>query len=213
MPVEDVLRWGWIAPAASAVTWDFDRYGAIFQRQAQLVREAGALAELPQHLTGLAWYEAFTGDLAGARLLVAEIDSVATATGMPLPPFAALRLRSLQGREADTAPLIAATVEQAAAAGQGIAAVTAQWAAAVLYNGLGRYDDAARAAGEVVAHAMAPFMSNFALPELIEAEARRGDTRGRCRRLRTPGRDDAAGSNRLVGWHRGALSRAPRRRR
>ena len=57
MPVEDVVLWGWIAPAASAVTWDFDRYGAIFERQAQLVRNAGALAELPQHLTGLAWHK------------------------------------------------------------------------------------------------------------------------------------------------------------
>ena len=74
MPVEDVLRWGWIAPAASASTWDADRYGAIFERQAQLVRDGGALAELPQHLTGLAWYRAFIGDLAGARLLVGEID-------------------------------------------------------------------------------------------------------------------------------------------
>jgi hypothetical protein len=24
IPVEDVLRWGWVAPAASAAIWDFD---------------------------------------------------------------------------------------------------------------------------------------------------------------------------------------------
>jgi DNA-binding CsgD family transcriptional regulator len=176
MPVEDVMRWGWIAPAASAATWDFDRYGAIFERQAQLVRAGGALAELPQHLNGLAWYRSFAGDLAGARLIVAEIDSVAAATGTPIPPFADLRLRSLQGREAETSPMIEATVMQAAAAGQGVAEMTAHWAAAVLYNGLARYDEAASAASRVAADALDPFMANFALPELIEAAARRGDT-------------------------------------
>jgi DNA-binding CsgD family transcriptional regulator len=175
MPVEDVMRWGWIAPAASAATWDFDRYGAIFERQAQVVRDGGALAELPQHLNGLAWYRAFAGDLAGARVIVAEIDSVAAATGTPIPPFADLRLRSLQGSEAETAPMVDATIAQATAAGQGVAEITAQWAAAVLYNGLARYDDAASAAGRVAAHALDPFMANFALPELIEAAARRGD--------------------------------------
>jgi DNA-binding CsgD family transcriptional regulator len=175
MPVEDVVLWGWIAPAASAVTWDFDRYGAIFERQAQLVRSAGALAELPQHLTGLAWHKVFTGDLGAARLLIAEIDNITAATGTPLPPFAALRLRSLQGHEADATPLIEATIRQGTAAGQGLAATTAHWAAAVLYNGLGRFDEAASEAAEVAAQALAPFMMNFALPELIEAAARRGD--------------------------------------
>ena len=177
MPVEDVVLWGWIAPAASAVTWDFDRYGAIFERQAKLVRDAGALAELPQHLTGLAWHKVFTGDLGAARLLVAEIDSITAATGTPLPPFAALRLRSLQGREAEATPLIEATISQATAAGQGLAATTAHWAAAVLYNGLARFDQAASEATEVAAHALAPFMTNFALPELVEAAARQGDTK------------------------------------
>ena len=176
MSLADVIRWGWVSNAGNATTWDFDQYGAIFKRQAQVVRDAGALAELPQHLTGAAWYEAFAGNLEGARLLVAEIDSVSAATGSPLPPFAALRLRSLQGSAAETLPLIDATMEQAAAYGQGIAATTANWAAAVLYNGLARYDEAATAAAQVVAHALDPFMSNFVLPELIEAATRRGDT-------------------------------------
>ena len=176
MSVEDVVRWGWIAPAASATVWDWERYGAIFSRQAQVVRGVGALAELPQHLTGLAWSKAFAGDLGGAHLVVAEIESAAAATGTPLPPFAALRLRSMQGREGETLPLIEATLEQATAAGQGIAATTAQWAAAVLYNGLGRFDAAAAAAKDVADNAMAPFMSNFVLPELVEAATRQGAT-------------------------------------
>ena len=131
VPPSGNLRWGWIAPAASATTWDFERYGAIVERHVQLVRAVGALAELPQHLTGLPWSRVFAGDLAGGRLIVTEIESVAAATGTPLPPFAALRLRSMQAREGESEPLIGPTLSQAAAGGQGVAEVTAYWATAV----------------------------------------------------------------------------------
>ena len=55
LPVEDVLRWGWMAPAASNAVWDNDGALAIAARQVQLVRDAGALAELPLHLSALGW--------------------------------------------------------------------------------------------------------------------------------------------------------------
>jgi DNA-binding CsgD family transcriptional regulator len=176
LPVEDVLRWGWLAPAASASTWDSDGSRAIFERQAQLVRGAGALAELPLHLHALAQDKARTGDFADADLLVAESESVASATGRQIPPFAALTLRALQGKEAEASALIEATIQQSAAVGQGLAVMAARWAAAVLYNGLARYEEAASAAREVTAKAIDPWQSMFALPELVEAAARVGDT-------------------------------------
>ena len=176
LPVEDVLRWGWLAPAASAGTWDSDGSRAIFERQAQLVRGAGALAELPLHLHALAQDKARTGDFEDADLLVAESESVASATGRQIPPFAALTLRALQGKEAEASALIEATIQQSAAVGQGLAVMAARWAAAVLYNGLARYEEAASAAREVTAKAIDPWQSMFALPELVEAAARVGDT-------------------------------------
>jgi DNA-binding CsgD family transcriptional regulator len=176
MPVEDVLRWGWLAGTASTATWDSDGASAIFARQVRLVREAGALAELPIHLSALALDKLWTGDLAGAALLVAESDTVAAATGSQLPPFAALRLWSLQGREAEASALVEATVKQATAGGAGLAVRVAQWAAAVLYNGLARYDLAVSAARQVTANDIDPYQSMWALPELVEAGARSGDT-------------------------------------
>ena len=176
MPEADVLRWGWIAPMASHVTWDSDGSTAIYERQARIVRGAGALVELPVYLTSLALDKVWNGDLAGARLLIAETDTVAAATGSQLPPFAALRLLSMQGREADASTLIAATIEQATARGQGLAVRIAQWAAAVLYNGLARYDEAAAAARQVTANDIDPYPQMWALPELVEAAARAGET-------------------------------------
>ena len=69
----------------------------------------------PIHLHSLALERAWLGDFAGAGLLVAESDSVAAATGSQVPPFAVLRLRALQGREADASPLIEAVIQQGTA--------------------------------------------------------------------------------------------------
>jgi hypothetical protein len=51
--LEDVLRWGWMATAASNAVWDNDGSRAISARQVQMVRDAGALAQLPLHLSAL----------------------------------------------------------------------------------------------------------------------------------------------------------------
>jgi DNA-binding CsgD family transcriptional regulator len=175
MPVEDVLRWGWLAPAASAAMWDPDGSRATFERQVRLVRDAGALAELPLHLHALAQDKARTGEFADAAALIAESDTVATATGSQIPPFAELTLRSLQGRETEAFALIQITLSQSAAGGQGLAVMAAYWATAVLSNGLARYDEAVSAAREVTVTAIDPWQPVFALPELVEAAARTGD--------------------------------------
>ncbi len=176
LPVEDMLRWGWLAPAASSAIWDSEGAIAIYERKVQLVRDTGALGELPIHLHSLALERAWLGDFAGAGLLLAESDSVAAATGSQVPPFAVLRLRALQGREAEATPLIEATIQLGTAGGQGIAVMVAYWAAAVLNNGLARYEEAASAAREVTANAIDPWESMWALAELVEAATRVGET-------------------------------------
>jgi DNA-binding CsgD family transcriptional regulator len=172
--VEDVLRWGWMATAASDAVWDNEDMLATAARMLQLVRDAGALAQLPIHLSAAALARAWNGDFAGAASLVAEIDSVVAATGSRIAPGAALRLRSLQGKEAETSALIASTIEHAAAGGHTIA-LYAHWAAAVLYNGLARYQEAAESARQATSSPFEVFVSARALPELVEAAARGGD--------------------------------------
>ena len=170
------MRWGWTAPMASNVMWDSDGSTAIFERQAWIVREAGALAELPVFLSSVALDKAWTGDLAGAEALIAESDSVAAVTGSQLPPFARLRLLSLQGREREASALMKTVTTMTEAVGSGLHVRVAQWAAAVLYNGLARYDDAASAARQVTANDIDPYPSMWCLPELVEAAARIGES-------------------------------------
>jgi DNA-binding CsgD family transcriptional regulator len=170
IPIQDVLRWGWLAYSASVATWDVEGMHAIAARHARLARAAGAIAELPIFLYGLALTTVLTGDFGGAASLIAEAESVAAATGSRSDPSVAVLLAGLRGREAE-----AAAIEQASAGGQEAAASFADWAAAILYNGLARYPEAAAAARLAAWDTVWPWPSIWALPELIEAAARAGD--------------------------------------
>jgi DNA-binding CsgD family transcriptional regulator len=174
LPGEDVLRWGWQVGGVRSATWDDDAI-AVYERQAQIVRDAGALAELPIHLQALALERAWHGDLSGVRRLIGEAESIAASTGNQVPPFALLRVLALEGRESEARSLIAAVIQEGTAHGQGIAVMVAYWAAAVLYNGLGRYEEAAAAASEVDANGILPWLTMWARFELVEAAARVGD--------------------------------------
>jgi DNA-binding CsgD family transcriptional regulator len=175
VPLEDVLRWGWLAMAASNAVWDNDGARAISARQVELLRDAGALAELPLHLSALGIANAWTGDFAGAASNIAEADSVAAATGSRFFPWAELRLRALQGREAAASATIASAIEEAAGGAHG-SAIWAHWAGAVLYNGLTRYEEATAWARKSTSTAFELVgVSVWALPELVEAAARAGE--------------------------------------
>jgi DNA-binding CsgD family transcriptional regulator len=173
LPVRDVLTWGWVANGVSAAVWDDRAMRVLVGRVVEGVRAAGALTELPFCLTSLGIAVAWTGDLAAASSIVAEIEDVSAATGVPIAPHVELRLSALRGREAEAAALIAATVEEAGAAGQLMGVTVAQWAAAVLYNGLGRYREAL-AAAQVCTRMAELWVSVWALPELVEAAVHAG---------------------------------------
>ena len=172
---EELLRWGWLATAAAVYVWDHDRCLAIATRAADLARDAGALEVLAVAVNVLAQAVALSGDFAGAAFLTAEADTITEATGTRIAPYGALVLGALRGREADVAPLIAATVRDATAGGQGTAVEYAQWARAVLMNGLARYDEALDAAVRASEDTPELFVSMWALSELVEAAVRSGE--------------------------------------
>jgi len=79
-------------------------------------------------------------------------------------------LAALRGHQAEVTRLVEATLAAAEAEGHGGAVTSAHWAVAILHNGLGRYTDALAAAERAIRDAHL-FVSNWALPELIEAAA------------------------------------------
>ncbi|SNY62743.1 helix-turn-helix transcriptional regulator [Paractinoplanes atraurantiacus] len=174
LPPADVLRWGWVATGVNAAVWDDVAMRETSQRWTGIVRDAYALRELPYLLTVVGYASSWTGDFEATSAFIAEAAAVAAASGIPLPPYAELRLLSLRGREPETAALVAATVESSAAAGLGMGVTAGQWAAAVLYNGLARYPEAMRAAQSTTWLAE-PGLSTWLLPELVEAASRSGE--------------------------------------
>jgi DNA-binding CsgD family transcriptional regulator len=175
IPVEEVLRWGWVATRTSSAVWDYEGFHAISARQVQLVRDAGALAQLPLFLSQVGVARAWMGDFAGADAVAAESASVAARTGSRFPPHVALLLRAMQGREAEASAAISSAIEESAASGQRAAVTFAHWAKAVLHNGLAHYKEAASAARLAAANPFDPWCALWALPELVEGAARLGD--------------------------------------
>jgi DNA-binding CsgD family transcriptional regulator len=173
----DGLRWGWLAALAAMLLWDDDGWGAILARQVQLARNAGALEHLPIYLEATGILAVWSGDFAAAAALIAETEAVCEATGTRIASFAALLLASLRGSQAEAVSLVEATINAAEAGGPGIAVTNARWAAAVLYNGLGRYEQAREAAGQAAEDPSGFYLSMGAVPELIEASVRSGNMR------------------------------------
>ena len=172
---DDGLRWGWMAVVAANILWDDDGWRAILARQVQLARNAGALEHLPLYLEAAGVIAAWSGDFGAAASLIAEVNAVREAIGSRIAPYAALLLGSLRGSQAEVIPLIEATINEAEAGGQGLAVTSARWAAAMLYNGLGRYDEASEAARQAAENPSGLQVSMWALIELIEAAARSGN--------------------------------------
>ncbi len=170
------LRWGWFAQAAASALWDDDAWHAMLARQVRLAHDVGALDQLPIMLGSLGTATVWSGDFAAAGLLIAQADAVCEATGSRAAPSAAMMLASLRGDQAEAGPLIEATIARAAAGGQGTAVAYAHWVAAILANGLGRYEGALAAARHASEDTFTLNISMWALPELVEAAARTGDT-------------------------------------
>ena len=175
IPEEETLRWGFIATVADEALWD-DEGWRLTVRQVQLARDVGALDQLSFLLNRMAIETVWSGDFAAATLLIAEAGAVCEATGSRFAPVAATMLAAFQGGKAEAIPLVQSIIEQAIPGGQGVSVTVAHWVAAVLYNGLGRYEEALAAARQASEHKHV-YVSVWALPELIEAAARTGDTR------------------------------------
>jgi DNA-binding CsgD family transcriptional regulator len=168
-------RWLWLAEEAAIEVWDHETWQELAERELLLVRDAGALTMLPLALSGFIVAQIFAGELAAAASLIDEVAIVAEATGSQLAPYGALILAAWRGREAELSAVIDATLEKMVLRGEGIGVSCTQWASALLHNGLGQYETALAAAGQVIEPPRRLDTNfNWALPELVEAAARTG---------------------------------------
>ena len=168
------MRWMWLATIAAVQLWDDAGWQTLSERHVRVARATGALADLPLALTQRTYLHLLTGELTAAGSLVEEIQRATDTTGSDLAPYGAVGLAAHRGREAEASYLIERTRTAVTGRGEGIGLSVVDWAAAVLYNGLGRYQEACSAALRVAAHGHDLNPSLWVMAELIEAAVRAG---------------------------------------
>jgi DNA-binding CsgD family transcriptional regulator len=166
------LSWLWLAGRAAMAVWDDETWHILAGRHVKLARESGALSELPLAVRSRILLHAHAGELDEGAALIAEAQAVADATGSQLAPYGATGIAAWRGREAEATELIAANMRGVTTRGEG-RGVTSQYSAALLYNGLGRYDRALAAAERVCEYDDIGVLG-WSLTELIEAAVRSG---------------------------------------
>ena len=167
---EEGLSWLWLAGRMAMAVWDDETWHILASRHVKLARDAGAFSELPLAVRSRVLLHAHAGELEEGAALLAEAQAVADATGSQLGPYGALGVAAWRGREAEATELIQATMDGVTSRGEG-RGVTSQYAAALLYNGLGHYDKAL-AAAELVCEYDDLGVLGWELTELVEAAVR-----------------------------------------
>ena len=172
---EEGLRWLWVACHAAGLLWDYESWDVLSARLVQLALDAGALNALPIALSTRAGVHLFAGELAMAGSLVEEVDAVNQLTASSIAPYGALGLAVFRGGEAEAVEMIEAGTTEVLRRGEGEGLTFVQWATAVLYNGLARYEDALAAARHAAEASREQWFSTWGLVELIEAASRSGE--------------------------------------
>jgi len=179
---EEGSRWTWLAGRAAAFIWDYDTWDTLTARQLEVARDTGTLTALargeltvlPLTLSTRAGVHMFAGELSVAASLIEQVEAVADATDIRSASYAAVMLAALHGREDEARELIDANAKDFASRGEGMGVTLTQWAAALLYNGIARYDDAFVAADAALEDPRELWFSPWATVELIEAASRSG---------------------------------------
>ncbi|MFI8438122.1 AAA family ATPase [Streptomyces sp. NPDC079020] len=200
---DDAMRWLWLTWLVAGDMWDDEAWYELTTYAVRAARATGALNFLPLALAYRAAVHVHAGEFDLASALINESDNITEVTGNSPLGYPSLLLVAWRG-EARASELIQAGARDAAAWGEGRAIGLSHYLLAVLYNGLGRYQEAltsAERAGEYEDLAVV----GFSLAELVEAGAR-GDAldaaEAALRRLEE--RAEASGTD----WALGVLARS-----
>jgi DNA-binding CsgD family transcriptional regulator len=184
--------------------WDDEAWFSLAAGQVRLARANGTLSWLPFALDYLAEIHIQAGQLTAAAALLAEGERIDPGIRAATLPYVPLLLAAWRGDAPAAAQLTEMMVRGASDRGEGTALTYAEYANAVLHNGLGNYSLAAEAAHQASA-VDELVISPWALYELTEA-AVRSDQRERAAAAADRLSEIAAASG--SDWARGAAARS-----
>jgi DNA-binding CsgD family transcriptional regulator len=173
--LDEQLRWLWPAAHVAMALWDDESYDVLSARHIEIAREAGVLAVLPTALTTRIVSCAFAGQLSAADQLIEEMRALTDAMGTPAPAYGPVFVSAWRGVQDTASKVIDAAVRDFTLSGEGAVLAFADYARAVLCNGLGRYADALAAATATDAFEVEGVtIYTQGLAELVEAATRAG---------------------------------------
>jgi DNA-binding CsgD family transcriptional regulator len=198
------MRWFWLAWILGSEVWDDALWDELTRSAVRVARDAGSLQLLPMALVYRAGVHVYAGEFDVAAALRDEADAIAAATGYAPFGYAAGLLVMWRGDEAKVRERFGWATPNARARGEGRALGQLAQMSAVLYNGLGRYEEALAAAREACEYEDLG-VRGFALVELIEAAVRCSDHEAAAEALRElEHRSVPAGTD----WALGMLARS-----
>ena len=170
-PAPDFLSFAFVAMALHLC--DDAAWHTMVTAQVQLARERGMLSWLPFVLDLLAEFHVHAGQLAEAEALMLEADLIDPTITAATSPRIALLVAAWRGDAAAAQGPLKVLAAEAASRGEGILLAYADYAQAVLHNGLADYAVAADAAENASADGhLVPALGLWARCELVEAAAR-----------------------------------------
>jgi DNA-binding CsgD family transcriptional regulator len=202
----------WMVPAFPVLQetvahelWNEDLVDQLSAAVVGQARQVGALDGLPRALVYRAGVHLLAGEFATAATLIEEANAIGAATAHHRPVrYYSLVLSAWRGDPAETIGLIAAAAANGTARGEGRLVGGTRYASAVLFNGLGRYEEAFAAARECCQYEDMGIYG-WCLFELIEAAAHVGDRQTAVWALREL--EERAGSS-GTEWGLGAVAAA-----
>jgi DNA-binding CsgD family transcriptional regulator len=153
----------WLACRTAVNLWDDESWYQLARRMVSVARATGALIDIPSSLSMLTAASVLAGDFTGAASLIDQTSAALAVTGTYPPSHGPLALAAWQGR-----------ADPVLAPGESGPREIGGYTAALLYNGLGRYEEALAAARRGSEHAELLGYRLWALPELAEAGMRCG---------------------------------------
>jgi DNA-binding CsgD family transcriptional regulator len=170
---EEGLRWFWLAGRVAGYIWDYETWALLTARQIRAAREVGALSYLPLALSSQVGVHMFAGEVRAATAVLEEGNVLSDATaGHVHLPYGHQGMAAFSGREADLVRMLGSARDGYFVRGEGLGLTASHWMTALLYNGLGRYEDAFAAAGQATIDSREIWFSTLAAVELIEAAVR-----------------------------------------
>ncbi|MGW5665450.1 ATP-binding protein [Streptomyces sp. NPDC003758] len=183
---EEALGWLPLVCRMAHSTWDFAAWSQLSARLVDFARGNGALAVLPSALLLRLSNRVFAGDLRGADSLAVEANAIGEATGSSFfAHYGALVVEPFKGRESTTRQAIETLTHDRLLQDEGKVTTATEWAAAVLYNGLGRYEEAFASAERGCGNPQELGLSLQSRVELVEAAVRLGRTAEAAEAVRT----------------------------